>query len=103
MKRNETGFWKVRKLLKTKWQGRNRTADASLFKGCLPTRLSGSESGQVTLGERLTRDHLWDHFGSFRPFSPLQCSRIVPRSGALLGIRYEAQPYFAGVLVRRSS
>ena len=53
------------------------------FQGCLPTRLSGSESRQVTLGERLTRDHLWDHFGSFRPFSPLQCSRIVPRSGAV--------------------
>jgi hypothetical protein len=57
-KRNKLAVEDGCKLLKTWWPGTESNRRRQPFQGCLPIRLSGSESGQVKLGERVTRDHL---------------------------------------------
>jgi len=44
MKRNETSFWNVCKLLKKAWPGTESNRRRQPFQGCLPTMPSGPES-----------------------------------------------------------
>ena len=49
------------------------------FQGCLPTRLSGSESTEVISYQDSSVFRLWYCLGWFGPVSPPECSPIVPR------------------------
>jgi hypothetical protein len=49
MKRNETGFWKICKLLKTWWPGTESNRRRQPFQGCaLPTELPGRQAAIVS-------------------------------------------------------
>ena len=70
-------------LTETILTGDDRVLEASNgrqpFQGCLPTRLSGSESTEVVSYQNGSGFRLWYCLGWFGPVSPPECSPIGPR------------------------